>query len=169
MIAIVEEHYTIADYEQWEGDWELIAGRAYAMAPAPVNKHQWRVGKVIFLLNSKLRKCKECFVLGEAEYRVSEDTVLRPDVALICGELGKYIVTAPLLIVEIISESTKLRDEITKKSIYQKEGVFYYILVYPDGSVKIFDLKEEKEINTFELKTPCVKIAIKKEEISEET
>ncbi|MEO1923214.1 MAG: Uma2 family endonuclease, partial [Nautiliaceae bacterium] len=33
--AIIEELYTVKDYEQWEGDWELIEGRPYAMAPAP--------------------------------------------------------------------------------------------------------------------------------------
>ena len=32
-------HYTYKDYELWEGDWELIKGIPYAMAPAPVWQH----------------------------------------------------------------------------------------------------------------------------------
>ena len=27
-------NYNYEDYKQWEGDWELIGGLAYAMAPA---------------------------------------------------------------------------------------------------------------------------------------
>jgi hypothetical protein len=33
-------HYTYSDYEQWEGQWELIDGIPYAMSPLPVPKHQ---------------------------------------------------------------------------------------------------------------------------------
>jgi len=32
--------YTYEDYKLWEGDWELIYGVPYAMAPAPMIKHQ---------------------------------------------------------------------------------------------------------------------------------
>jgi len=33
------EYYTKADYEQWDGDWELIDGIAYAMVPSPLVVH----------------------------------------------------------------------------------------------------------------------------------
>jgi len=167
-IAIIEELYTVKDYEQWEGDWELIEGRPYAMAPAPFNKHQWIMGKMLFLLNSKLKNCKECYVLGEAEYRVSKDTVLRPDVSLICGKLGKYITKAPLIIFEIISSSTKLRDEITKKEIYKNQKVPFYVMIYPDNKIIMLNLKTEKELEEITLKTPCGDITLTKEEILEE-
>ncbi|WP_457626586.1 hypothetical protein [Persephonella sp.] len=29
-------NYTVEDYKQWEGDWELIEGIAYAMVPSPL-------------------------------------------------------------------------------------------------------------------------------------
>lgn len=32
--------YTYDDYKQWEGQWELISGVAYAMSPAPMIEHQ---------------------------------------------------------------------------------------------------------------------------------
>ncbi len=32
--------YTYTDYEQWEGDWELIYGFPYAMSPSPKRTHQ---------------------------------------------------------------------------------------------------------------------------------
>ncbi|MEO1923779.1 MAG: Uma2 family endonuclease [Nautiliaceae bacterium] len=168
MQAIVEEFYTVKDYEHWEGDWELINGRPYAMAPAPFNKHQWILMKLGYLLNSKLKNCKECFVLGKAEYRISKDTVLRPDVSLICGKLGKYITKAPLIIFEIISSSTKLRDEITKKEIYKLQKVPFYVMIYPDNKIVMIDLKNEKELEKTTIKTPCGDITLTKEEILEE-
>lgn len=32
--------YSYEDYAIWEGDWELIEGIPYAMAPSPMRKHQ---------------------------------------------------------------------------------------------------------------------------------
>jgi Uma2 family endonuclease len=168
MQTVIEEIYTVKDYEKWEGDWELIEGRPYAMAPAPFNKHQWIATKIGYILNTKLKKCKDCFALIEAEYRVNQKTVLRPDVSLICDKLGKYITKPPLIIFEVISESTRLRDEILKKEIYKKQKVPFYVLIYPDGKINIFDLKNEKKINAFKLNTPCGEIEINKDEILEE-
>ena len=168
MIPIIEELYTIKDYEKWEGNWELIEGRAYSMTPAPFNKHQWIATKISYLLNKKLENCKKCFVLMEAEYRVNNKTILRPDVSLICGKLGKYITKPPLIIVEVISLSTKLRDEITKKEIYKHQKVPFYIMIYPDNSIKIIDLKKEKELKEITINTPCDKIKIDKKEILKE-
>ena len=36
-----ERHYTCSDYYSWDdgGRWELIAGAAYAMSPAPAPRH----------------------------------------------------------------------------------------------------------------------------------
>jgi len=32
--------YTIEDWKQWDGRWELIHGLAYDMTPAPSTEHQ---------------------------------------------------------------------------------------------------------------------------------
>ena len=168
MIPIIEEIYTIKDYEKWEGDWELIEGRPYSMTLAPFNKHQWIASKITYILNKKLEKCKNCFVLMEAEYRINSKNVLRPDVSLICSKLGKYITKAPLIIFEVISLSTRFRDEITKKEIYKREKVPFYVMIYPDNKIIMLDLKNEKEIEKIKLNTPCGKIEVDKNEILEE-
>ena len=47
--------------------------------------------------------------------------------------------------VEIISKSTARRDEVHKFSMYEKEKLTYYILVYPeDLRAKIYVLKDSK-------------------------
>jgi len=76
-------HYTYEDYRQWEGDWELIDGIAYAMsyatAPSPTLTHQ----ALSMLLGSSLTKslgdCSECMVVSGMNYKLADDTILRPD------------------------------------------------------------------------------------------
>ncbi len=163
MPALVLETYTYDDYKNWEGDWELIYGHPFAMAPSPVGKHQFIMGRLIYQLNKILdeKECNKCFVLGEIDYIISDNTVLKPDVALVCGKLPKFIKKPPVAIFEIISPATKLRDEITKKEIYEKNGVKLF-LVYPDEKKVVFN---EKETEKIEINTPCGKIAFDSKEI----
>jgi len=134
------EHYTYQDYVNWEGDWELINGIAYAMAPAPMKKHQ----SINVLITQQLahwyEDCLECEVLIEADYKISEDTVVRPDISVVCNDKSEaYIAKAPEIIVEIISLNTAKRDENIKFELYQIERVKYYVLVYPNElKAKIF-------------------------------
>lgn len=39
--------YTYEGYKRWEGDWELIEGVPYAMAPSPSGKHQRVVAELL--------------------------------------------------------------------------------------------------------------------------
>jgi len=138
------EHYTYEDYKRWEGEWELIEGFPIAMAPSPVITHQAIAFNVAFELKKNL-ECKECFVVLEEDYIVNEDTILKPDVSLICNENNKFITKAPEVIVEVISPSTAKKDETIKFEIYQKERVKYYILVYPDFlKAKVYKLHYDK-------------------------
>lgn len=136
------EYYTYEDYKNWEGDWELINGSPISMAPAPVRKHQGIAAVMISTLFNQIQDCTKCEVLGEEDWKISEDTVLRPDVSLICDEPNEFYITkAPEIIVEIISKSTAKKDEKYKYEIYEKEKVPYYIIVYPDDlKAKVFKL-----------------------------
>ena len=136
------EYYTYEDYLKWEGNWELINGIPLAMAPSPMKKHQGLASEFIYLLREQLEECEECEVLGEIDYKVSEDTVLKPDVVLTCGETNEnHLTKAPQIVVEIISPSTAKRDEKYKFEIYEKEKVLYYVLVYPDSlTAKVYKL-----------------------------
>ena len=163
MPAYVLEKYTYNDYKLWEGEWELIDG-LQAMVLRPALKHQFIMGKIIYNLNKKLDElsCNKCFVLGEIDYIISDETVLKPDVALVCDKLPTFIKETPIAIFEIISSSTKLKDEITKKTIYQKAGIRNLFLVYPDEKKVVFN---EKEIKKIEINSPCGKIEFESKEI----
>ncbi len=140
------EYYNYDDYCQWEGNWELISGVPLAMAPAPMITHQAIAGNIQFELKSSIGECEECLVLGEADWKVCDDTIVKPDVVLICNETNEaYMTKAPEIIVEVISKSTAKRDEKVKFKLYEEEKVLYYILVYPnDLKAKIYRLENAK-------------------------
>lgn len=138
-------YYTYEDYMQWEGDWELIYGQAIAMAPAPIIDHQAVMVAISTQFYTQIEECEECMVLVEEDWKIADDTVVRPDVVVVCGKFDKYITKAPEIVVEIVSASTAKKDEKIKFKLYEDEKVPYYILVYPeDKRAKIYKLKSGK-------------------------
>jgi len=154
--------YTVRDYQKWEGAWELIEGIPYASA-SPSFKHQRIVTKIVRYLDEALEKrCLNCVVAIDTGYIVSEDTVLRPDVFITCKKVEDKLLKPPQVVFEVISPSTREKDEKLKKEIYEREGVPYLVLVYPDlKKAKIYKLTEKgykkvldavKDKFTFEVK-----------------
>lgn len=129
------EYYTFEDYRQWQGDWELIEGMPYAMTPSPGVTHQAVsvnvVSQIKVAVNNKDKHCNSCYVLMETDWQVSNDTIVRPDIILVCKELDERVLVTPELIVEVVSIFSTKRDELIKIELYQREGVLFYILVYP--------------------------------------
>ena len=124
-------HYTLADYAQWSGDWELWQGTAVAMTPSPFGKHQFVGANLVGLLRNALRGT-ECRVLYEIDWIISEDTVVRPDVVVHRGTVpDRHLETPPVLIAEILSPSTELKDRTSKRELYQQEGVQHYLMADP--------------------------------------
>ncbi len=143
--------YTVEDYRRWEGNWELIEGFPFAKAPSPFGIHQKISGKIITALNNELEKCqsKEISAYVELDWIVNDTTVVRPDISLTCKEVKEFIKEPPEVIFEVVSKNTVLKDEELKFELYKKEGVKYYILVYPDiQKVRGFKL-ENKEYEKF--------------------
>ncbi len=146
MVLAYQDYYTLDDYQQWEGEWELFNGMPYAMAPSPTVTHQTVslniASKIKEEFNNKKESCGHCTVLMETDWLVSNDTVVRPDVMVICQEIEEKVTVPPELIVEVVSLSSTKRDESMKFDLYQREGVLYYILVYPEKHIaKIYQNK----------------------------
>lgn len=139
------EHYTVENYQHWKGDWELVEGVAFAMAPSPSITHQRAGFKITQQLGEKLEACKSCEALYEIDWNISNDTIVRPDVLVICYEPEEKITKAPELIFEVISPATARRDEQLKFELYQREGVPYYVLVYPEQkTARVYGLVDGK-------------------------
>jgi Uma2 family endonuclease len=141
------EHYTKEDYALWEGEWELIFGQAYSMAPSPMFGHQFVNGKIFRQLDEALDECENCYALFETDVEFSDDTILKPDTMVICFEPEERITKRPEMVFEVISKSTAKRDETIKFDIYEGEGVKYYTLVYTDSKkAKVYKLESGKYV-----------------------
>ncbi len=136
-VAELLDRYTYKDYSLWDGDWELIEGHPVAMAPAPMRIHQNLMTEIVYELRDSLEdECEECIISLENDWKVNQNTVVRPDVIFTCGDEGEACLTkAPKIIIEVISPSTAKNDEKIKFKIYEEEKVLFYILVYPDDLV----------------------------------
>jgi Uma2 family endonuclease len=136
--------YTFADYLSWRGDerYELIDGEAYLMAPSPVLAHQRMTGNFYFglrlCLQGKQASGIECpceIFEAPIDVLLAPDTVVQPDVVLICDPAklanGKYVDGAPDLAVEVVSPSSGRMDRLLKRDLYERCGVQHYWLADP--------------------------------------
>ncbi len=148
-------HYTYNDYVHWEGRWELIRGIPYAMAPTPAVKHQRIGAKIIHYFGELLKECGACEVLLPVDWPITEDTVVQPDVLVVCNEhIGDVkLETTPVLVFEILSPSTSRKDKVLKYQLYEAAGVKYYCIVDPKtDSATVFVLQKEKYDQSDEFK-----------------
>jgi len=85
-------NYTYKDYEMWEGEWELIDGMPVSMAPAPARIHQSIASELFYYLKQALdEECQACEVLYEVDWKISNNTILRPDIIFTCDDDGTFV------------------------------------------------------------------------------
>jgi Uma2 family endonuclease len=75
-------------------------------------------------------------LLGPLDVLLSDDSVVEPDGLLICTDrassIGEnFIQGPPNIIVEVVSEETRHRDENDKRKLYERYGVDEYWIVDP--------------------------------------
>jgi len=156
--ASIQDRYSVGEYlaheDESESRSEFIAGRVFAMAGG-TDSHIQISFNVTKLLAEKLRgRCRA--YQSEMKVRVEQaDAFYYPDVTLVCGEHKFYkgrrdAVENPVLLVEVLSESTKDYDKNDKFFSYQTiESFREYLLIsqhkyavqqyirQPDGNWKI--------------------------------
>jgi len=84
-------------------------------------------------------------VYNPIDYKISDHTILEPDILLVCDDIEKdYLDFAPVLLVEILSTSTLLKDRHAKFNIYQQQGVKYYLIADPEkDKLEIYELVDK--------------------------
>ena len=134
---------TYADYVRLPDDGlrhEIIDGEYYA-TPSPVTRHQRILRRLSYAIERFLRE----HPIGEVFWApldvvLTDTDIVVPDLLYISRERA-YLVTeknlrgAPDLVVEILSPSTKSRDERLKRDLYERMGVNEYWVVDPTRNI----------------------------------
>lgn len=141
-------YYTYDDYVQWEGRWEVIDGIPYAMSPAPTPRHQLIANTLGALFYNELKKSEVCRVFPAIDLKIAEDTIVQPDISILCKKTTKKFVDfPPALVVEILSPSTALKDRHTKAGLYASQNIPYYIIISPDTEeAEVYVLEESNYV-----------------------
>jgi Uma2 family endonuclease len=127
---------------RWEGLWELIDGLPFVVSSFSDIRHQRISSKLAAAFVVPLKACNKCNGYLPIGYRVTDDTILQPDLLVVTGEIVKdYLDFAPSLVAEILSTATELKDRYAKYGIYESQGIQYYIIIVPDKEeVEIYEL-----------------------------
>jgi Uma2 family endonuclease len=157
--------YTYNDYKNWKEDWELVAGYPLQMLPSVSFKHNKILGKLTYqCINSLLNSgdsC-DCAVVPELDWKINDDTVVRPDLMVICGNSqNEFLERPPAMVIEILSPSNMKTDRVIKFQLYQENGVQFYLMVDPLRSkVEAFELIDNKyrqvDTNVFSIDKNCI-------------
>ena len=137
---------TRADLDAMPDDghrYELING-ALIVTPAPRRVHQRAVLKLGHLLDAA---CPEDLEVLPAPFDVAlaADTVLQPDllVARRRDLTDRDLPAAPLLVVEVLSPSTRLIDLNLKRARYEQAGcVSYWVIDTDVPEIVVWELRE---------------------------
>ena len=150
---IHSSHLTYEDYLQFPDDGkrhEIIEGDHY-MTPAPRTKHQKISVNLATAVASFAKQHKLGLVLtAPCDVILSDENVVQPDLLFVSTARSALVTEdniqgAPDLIVEILSESSRKKDEVTKRKLYERFGVREYWIVDPELEiVKIFKRAQEK-------------------------
>jgi len=149
--GIHSSQLTYEDYLQFPDDGkrhEIIDGDHY-MTPAPKTKHQRISGNLATAMISFSKQHKLGLVLtAPCDVILSDENVVQPDLLFVSTARAAIVTEdniqgAPDLIVEILSESSRKKDEVTKRKLYERFGVREYWIVDPELEiVKIFKLTQ---------------------------
>ncbi len=138
---------------------ELIDGDHYA-TPSPTPRHQLVLANLVGILYTYLRE----HPLGDIypaplDVVLSDTDVVQPDLLFLAAGREDLVTErnlrgAPDLVVEVLSDSTRRTDEITKRHLYERHGVGEYWVIDPVlETVKVYRLADEGFRREAELST----------------
>jgi len=112
---------------------EYIDGQIYAMTGGSLN-HERIAGNVFAELRNFLRG-KPCEAFGSNVKIKTDRHVFYPDAMVVCNPHypSEYYTDSPVLVVEVLSKSTRRLDETVKRRVYQSiPTLLEYVLIEQD-------------------------------------
>jgi Uma2 family endonuclease len=142
MSTLAQRKMTVDEFLAWaagrEGRWELYNGVPYAMPSERVGHVEVKGAVYLALLRAVRKAAAPCHVLTDgAGVRISEHVMHNPDAIVYCGPRlpdDALEVPKPVVLVEVLSPSTRRFDETVKKDGYfSLPSVHHYLIVDPEG------------------------------------
>ncbi len=143
-----------------EGDGlrhEIIDGVHYVTA-APNLRHQELVGRLHLAIGNYLASNPRVgrVFLSPVDVVFTIYDVVEPDLVFVAGDQTDILTEAniqgaPAIVVEIVSKSTRSRDERIKKELFDRGGVREYWMVDPDRNQLVV---HSRDVNGFHARTP---------------
>lgn len=141
-----ENGFTFADLDRMPDDglqYELVDG-VLLVTPSPVPQHQRGVRELFLLVHDTAPADVEVF-FSPLDFRPTGTRSLQPDVlAVRRSDVGRKNVTVPpLLVVEVLSPSTRAKDLMLKHGVYAESRVPHYWVFDPAAvSLRAWDLRD---------------------------
>jgi Uma2 family endonuclease len=140
MTAVPKHKMTVDEYLAWlegrPGRYELFAGTVYAMAPERAGHARVKYSVQAALLQGIQGAKLPCEMLPDGmTIRIDQETAHEPDALVHCGDLPANAteVSEPVVVVEVLSPSTRHIDATAKLAGYfSKPTVRHYLVVDPD-------------------------------------
>ncbi len=121
--------WSLSDLDQFPQDgrrYEVLHGELL-VTPPPSFGHQVAAADLSHVIRSWCRANTQWAVLSPSGFYVSETTWLEPDVAVFPVKPSKSVTwknaPVPVLVVEVLSPSTRRRDRYAKRAAYLAHGV----------------------------------------------
>jgi Uma2 family endonuclease len=143
---------TVEEFYLWcldqEERWELVDGvpvRLRGMTGAS-HRHDIVVVNAIGEFREKLRGRPCRATTADTALRTSIRTTRRPDLMIECAppEINAYEAREPLLVLEVLSPSTRTLDRIKKLDEYKLIRSLRYVLIVEPGSIEgVFSVRQD--------------------------
>ena len=159
MTAIPKYKYTLEDYIELEKNseerWEYFEGEVWSMAGASPNHEEITTNLTTAIKNVLRKNNRNCKVFG-ANLRLKVpvyEPYRYPDATVVCGKpiyedlLGLKMLVNPLLIVEILSDSTESFDRGHKFIYYKSIASFKEYLLISQTEILVTLYTKQDEIN----------------------
>lgn len=146
MTAIPRERMTVDEFLVWaegrQGRWELEDGQAMAMSPERVLHARVKYYMQSALARAIRKAMVSCQMLPDGmTVRINAEMAFEPDALVHCGAAlpdDAVEVRTPVIVVEVLSESTARRDHGTKlKGYFSLPSVQHYLIIDADKKMII--------------------------------
>jgi Uma2 family endonuclease len=94
--------------------------------------HQEVLGELLHSFHNAIKENKQYKVFPWIDWKISETTVVNPDLLIMEGIVEKdFLDFPPLLIAEVLNDETETKDRNEKMELYRSQKVRYYLIADP--------------------------------------